>query len=57
MKQISQWEQRKAKDSASEVKIVANTVLVAPMHPRKQTECFADMSEDNENQACSSEQL
>jgi len=35
MRQISYWKQRETKNSAPEIEVMTNAMLVAPMHPRK----------------------
>jgi hypothetical protein len=50
MKQISDRKQRETKNSTSEIEVMTNTMLGAPIHPRKQMKCFADMSKDDHYQ-------
>ncbi len=50
MKQISQREQRETKNSTPKIEVMPNTMLIAPMHPRKQVKSFAEMSEDDHHQ-------
>jgi len=51
MKQISQGKQRETESSTREVQIMTDAMLFAPMHPRKQIKCFADMCQGNDCQA------
>ena len=44
VKQISYGKQREAKNSAPEIKVMANAMLKPPMHPWKQVKCFGDVS-------------
>jgi hypothetical protein len=55
MKQISYGEQRETKNSTPQIEIMTNAMLVAPMHPRKQLKCFAEMSKDDHHQTSSAE--
>jgi hypothetical protein len=50
MQQISCWKQRDTKNRAPKIDVMANAVLAAPVHRRKQVKCFKDMSEDYYNQ-------
>jgi len=50
MKQISQREQRETKNSTPKIEVMPNTMLIAPMYPRKQMKSFAEMSEDDHHQ-------
>ena len=43
MKQISYGKQGDTKNRTQEVEVVADATLRAPVHPRKQMKCFADM--------------
>ena len=42
---------REAKDGTPEIEVMTNTVLLPPMHPRKQAKCFGDMSKNDQHQA------
>jgi len=57
MKQISYGKQRETKNSTPEIKVMTNAMLQAPMHPRKQMKCFADMSNDDHHQTSCAEHL
>ena len=50
MQQISCWKQRDTKNGAPKIDVMANAVLAAPVHRRKQVKCFKDISEDYYNQ-------
>jgi len=50
MKQISQREQRETKNSTPKIEVMPNTMLIAPMYPRKQVKSFAEMSEHDHHQ-------
>jgi hypothetical protein len=43
MNQISKRKQREPKNSTPQVEVVADAMLRAPMHPRKQVKAFADV--------------
>jgi hypothetical protein len=51
MQQISCWKQRDTKNGAPKIDVMANAALAAPVHRRKQVECFKDMSQDYYDQA------
>jgi len=51
MKQISYGKQRETKNSTPEIEVMTNAMLQSPIHPRKQVECFGDMSEDDYHEA------
>jgi hypothetical protein len=51
MQQISCWKQRDTKNGAPKIDVMANAVLAAPVHRRKQVKCFKDMSQDYYDQA------
>jgi hypothetical protein len=57
MKQISYGEQRETKNGAPQIEVMTNAMLVAPMHPRKQLECFGEMGKDDHYQTSSAEEL
>jgi hypothetical protein len=48
LKQISYGKQRETKDCTPEIQVMTNTMLVSPMHPRKQVKCFGNMSKDDD---------
>ena len=50
MQQISCWKQRDTKNGTDEIEIVANAMLMSPVHHRKQVKCFKDVSENDDNQ-------
>src|SRR5262245_18096495 len=55
LKQISQREEREAKESAGEIKIMARVLLIAPTHRGKHMKCFKDVGEYDDQQACRAE--
>jgi hypothetical protein len=57
MKQISYWKECETSDSAPKIEIVTNAMLQSPLHPGKQVQRFADMSENDHHQARRAEQL
>jgi hypothetical protein len=57
MKQISYGKQRETKDSTVEIEIMANAMFATPMHPGKQVQRFADVSENDYHQARRADQL
>jgi hypothetical protein len=48
IKQIPQRKQCKTKDDAPQIEIMTDAIFQAPMHRRKQLECFADMSKNDD---------
>jgi hypothetical protein len=50
MKQIAYRKQAETENSTPQIDEVADAVLKPPMHPRKQAECFGDMSKNDEHQ-------
>ena len=50
MKQVTYGKQREAKNSTPEVKVVADAMLRAPLHPKKQMKRFAEMGENDHHQ-------
>ena len=55
MKQISYGKQRETKNSTPQIEVVTDAMLRTPMHPRKQMECFADMSKNDHRQTSCAE--
>jgi hypothetical protein len=55
MKQISYGKQGEAQNGTPQIEVMTNAMLVAPMHPGKQLECFAEMSKDDHHQTSSAE--
>jgi len=47
MEQIPNWKPDKTENSTEEVEVVAEAMFRAPMHPRKQIKCFAEMGKNN----------
>jgi hypothetical protein len=50
MKQIPPRKQCKTEGSTPEIEIMASAGFEPPVHPGKQTKCFADMSKDDNHQ-------
>lgn len=50
-------QEREAKHSAGEIEVMANTMGSSPMHEGEEVERFADVSEHNEQQANTAEEL
>ena len=50
MKQISYRKQCETKNSTEEIEVMTNTMFKPPMHPRKQVQCFGDMSKNDRHQ-------
>ncbi len=57
VEQISYGKQREAENGTPQIQVMTDTVLEAPMHPRKQEKCFGDMSKNDHQQAARAEQL
>jgi hypothetical protein len=57
MKQISHGKQGEAQNCTPQIEVMTNAMLVAPMHPRKQLECFGEMGKDDHYQTSSAEEL
>jgi len=57
MQQISYGKQGKAKNSTPEIEVVTYAMPRAPLHPRKQMKCLAEMSENDHHQTSCAEQL
>jgi hypothetical protein len=55
MTQIPGGKHREAKNSASEIHVMANAVRGSPMHPRKQVDHFEEVSEHYHHQASRTE--
>jgi hypothetical protein len=55
MEQISQGKQRETKNGTPEVEVMTDAMLIAPMHPGKQVEGFADMGKDDHRQTSCAE--
>ncbi len=55
MKQISYGKQRETKNSTPEIQVMTKAMLEPPMHPRKQVECFADVSKNDHHQTSCAE--
>ena len=51
MEQISYRKRHEAKNGTAEIEVMTNTMLGAPIHPRKQVKCFRDVSEYDYDQA------
>src|SRR5437870_10498041 len=47
MEQIAQGEKRNTEDCACQIKIMADALLLSPMHKRKPMECFRDMGKNH----------
>ena len=47
MYKISYGKERETKNSTPEIEVMTNAMLTAPVHPRKEMKCFAEMCKDN----------
>ncbi len=50
MEQISYRKRHEAKNGTAEIEVMTNTMLGAPIHPRKQMKCFGDMGKHDYHQ-------
>jgi len=57
VEQISQGKERYTKNGTAEIEVMANTTLLAPMHPRNETKSFANAREDDQHQASGAKKL
>ncbi len=48
MEEIAQREKRNTEDCACQIKIMADAVLLSPMHKRKPMKCFRDMRKNHQ---------
>jgi len=57
IKQVPNGKQCQTENSTPEIEVVTDAMFRAPMHPRKQMKCFAEMREDYHYQTSSAEWL
>ncbi len=50
MNQIAYRKQCETKNNTPQIEVVTGAMLMPPLHPRKEVECFADMSKDDQYQ-------
>src|SRR4029077_18540408 len=57
VKQIPDGKQCKTEGSTPEIEVMASAGFEPPVHPGKQTKCFADMSKDDNHQTSRADYL
>ncbi len=55
VKQVACGEQYEAKGGTGKIKVVAHALLVSPIHPGKQPQCFTNVSRCDEHKTARSE--
>ena len=55
MKQVPNRKQCQTENSTPEIEVVTDAMPRAPLHPRKQMKCFAEMSKNNHHQTSRAE--
>ena len=57
MERIAQREKRDTEDCADQIKVMADAVLLPPMHKREQLKCFRHVRKNHHDEASCAEQL